>query len=168
MRQYILVFFMSLLFINTVKSQEIIDCNLIIIINEEIEPNSISIRLKYTLKNGTIRDVDTKYLQGSLKINKESFDELKNDSVEKVTFEIRNTTICKEKIDYSFFNIEDINFKLLTYDYLILKIYNTGLKRYKKIYDPISGKNFTYEYDSPNSSMRRVQKKFTKKQLSCQ
>lgn len=168
MRQYILVFFMSLLFINTVKSQEIIDYNLIIIINEEIEPNSISIRLKYTLKNGTIRDVDTKYLQGSLKINKEIFDELKNDSVEKITFEIRNTTICKEKIDYSFFNIEDINFKLLTYDYLILKIYNTELKRYRKIYDPISGKNFTYEYDSPNGSMRRVQKKFTRKQLNCQ
>ena len=92
---------------------------------------------------------------------------LKNDSIKEIALEIEYSSICKEKISYSYFIIDDLSFKKFEHSYFILYIYDTRLKKYKKYYNPIEYKNFTYEYDSPNGSMRRVQKKFTRKQLNC-
>lgn len=167
MNRILYVFLISLLFSSTAKSQDLVDLNLIIVVNEEVKPSSISVKLKYTSKDGNIKDVDVTYIPGSLKIKKESFDELKRDSIENVILEIRNTTICKEDVSYSFFKIDDLRFSLLEYNFFILHIYDTKLKQYKSIYEPIINKDFTYEYDSPVGSMRRVQKKKTNKQKYC-
>lgn len=168
MNRIFYVFLISLLCINTVKSQDLIDLNLIVIVNEEVKPSSISITLKYISKDGNIKDVDATYIPGSLKIKKEYVEEIKRNSIGNIIIEIRNTSICKENVSYSFFTIDDLKFSILEYDFFILNIYDTKLKQYKSTYEPIINKDFTYEYDSPAGSIRRVQKKKTNKQKHCQ
>lgn len=167
MKRIFYVFFVSILFSNTIKSQDFIDLNLVVIVNEEIDASSVSVKLKYSLKDGNIKNVNARYVPGSLKVKKEDFNEIKKDSVKNIIIEIRNTNICKEDISYSFFIIEGLRFSLLEYDFFILKIYDTELKQYKSIYKPIENKKFAYEYDSPAGSMRRGQMKRTKKQKEC-
>jgi hypothetical protein len=157
MKNIIYVFFI-LLNIN-VYSQEWIDHNVIISVNEEIVPSSIGIKFKLTLKNGEKKIIEPHYLPGSLKIKNEDVKVLMNDSIKEIALEIEYRSINKEKIGYSFFTIDDLSFKKFTYDYLILRIYDTRLRKYKKTYNPIDGKQFTYDYDSPNGSMRRVKKR---------
>lgn len=163
-----IIYILLLLFNIDAYCQEWIDYNVIISVNEEIVPSSVGIKFKLTLNNGEKRIIESHYLPGSLKIKNEDVKVLKNDSIKEIALEIEYSSICKEKISYSYFIIDDLSFKKFEHSYFILYIYDTRLKKYKKYYNPIEYKNFTYEYDSPNGSMRRVQKKFTRKQLNCE
>lgn len=157
MKNIIYIFFI-LLNIN-VYCQEWIDYNVIISVNEEIVPSSVGIKFKLTLNNGEKKIIEPHYLPGSLKIKNEDVKVLMNDSIKEIALEVRYFELINDKVSYSFFTIDDLSFKKFTYDYFILRIYDTRLRKYKKTYNPIDGKEFTYDYDLPNGSMRRVKRR---------
>lgn len=47
----------------------------------------------------------------------------------------------------------------LNSSYLIIRIYNLDNKRYKRIFFPLPGKNYTYEVDSPVYPILRIKRK---------
>lgn len=81
---------------------------------------------------------------------------------------LTNNIICGEKSETEIYEIDDFRLNWLEQSYFILYIYNTDNKDYKKIYNPLPGKNYTFEYDFPNGTMKRVQKAPTKQQRKCQ
>jgi hypothetical protein len=52
-----------------------------------------------------------------------------------------------------------LNKAWLEQSFIILRIYNTDRKPYKKIYYPLKGLNYTFELDLPTGSINRVTKK---------
>lgn len=135
------------------------DINFIFVINEDVKPSISSIKLKRNLNNKLIKEYNLSYFPGKLKIDSLSFSEINNMKENyNYTLSISYSEVCKDDINYYHYNIEDFKIEWLNNYYFIMYIYNTNKKKYKKIYNPIASKNFTYEYDSPNGSMRRVQK----------
>lgn len=164
-----LYYFLALFIISSSAiSQELLDLNLIVTINDKINPSLTSVKINYTLKNGDLKKLDLYYLPGSLKITKSDFDKINNDSVTNLKVEIKYTKICKEDIKYYNYIIDDFKSNWLKNDFFILHIYDLDNKKYKKIFNPLPNKKFTYEYDSPAGSMRRVQKRKTNDQKKCE
>lgn len=155
-----------LIFAHSAKSQEMNDSNVVIMVNEVLEPSSVSLKVNYNSKSGTPNSIDVKYIPGSLKIKREDYERLLNESVDNIQIEVKYFQLCEEKIHYSYYLIEDFKVQWLRDDFFILKIYDTSLKRFKSLYDSLPNKSFTYEYDSPSGSMRRVQKR-AKKSTDC-
>ena len=46
--------------------------------------------------------------------------------------------------------------------YYVLYIYNLDKRKYKNIYDTIEGENYTFEFDYPCGSTKRIKKKGAK------
>jgi hypothetical protein len=157
MKNIIYIFF--ILFNINVYCQEWIDYNVIISVNEKIVPSSVGIKFKLTLNNGEKKIIEPHYLPGSLKIKNEDVKVLINDSIKEIALEVRYFELINDNVSYSFFTIDDLSFKKFEHSYFILYIYDTRLKKYKKYYNPIKDKDFTYEYDSPNGSMKRVKRR---------
>lgn len=157
MKNIIYIFFI-LLFNTNFYSQEWIDYNVIISVNEKTVPSSVGIKFMLTLNNGEKKIIEPHYLPGSLKIKNEDVKVLMNDSIKEIAIEVRYFELINDKVNYSFFTINDLSFKKFQFSYFILYIYDTRLKKYKKYYNSINDKDFTYEYDSPNGSMRRARK----------
>lgn len=151
-----------LMFTYSAKSQDWVDLNVVIIVNEVVNSSAINLKASYYSKNGSSNNIDVKYIPGSLKMKREDYDLLLNESVENIQIEVRYFQLCNEKVNYSYYLIEDFKVQWLKDDFYILRIYDTSLRKYRKLYNSLPNKSFTYEYDSPSGSMRRVQKKHKK------
>lgn len=159
MKKVIATILFSLVFNCTSKAQEWVDTNIIVTVNETLSPSSAILKMSYNSKDGTTKNINIRYSPGSLKIRRVEYEELVKDSVQNLKVQIRNTEICNDNIKYSHFEIDDFKIGWLQQDFFILHVYDIEVKRYKRIYDALPNKSFTYDYDSPSGSMRRVQKK---------
>ncbi|MDB9384711.1 hypothetical protein PN465_21200 [Nodularia spumigena CS-584] len=115
--------------------------------------------MSYTSKDGAEKNINIKYTTGNLKIDRKEYEELIKDSIQNLKVQIRNMEVYKDNIKYSHFEIDDFKVEWLQQDFFILHIYDIEEKKNKRIYYALPNKSFTYEYDSPSGSMRRVQKK---------
>ena len=116
-------------------------------------------------KNETIR---INFVQGEISINEKDYEKLISDDVVSINLRVSYNRICGDKIEDFNYEIEDFKLPWLNQgSFFILYIYNTTNKKYRKIYNPLPEKKFTFEYDWSEGSMRRVQKKLTKEQRKC-
>lgn len=65
----------------------------------------------------------------------------------------------KKDLAYSYSYEIPLKKAWLEQSFIILRIYNTDRKPYKKIYYPLKGLNYTFELDLPTGSINRVTKK---------
>ena len=110
------------------------------------------------MEDGSEEIINIDYSPGSLSINNTDFDKLQSSRVKSFKLKFNYTEICKnDNIDYSY----EIELKKgwIKHYYFVLKIYNTDKKKYKKLFNPILDKNYTYEYYYPVGQMLRVTKK---------
>lgn len=141
--------------------------NIIISVDNNLR-NVYADKIFVTDKEGKTDLIRVNYVQGNLSIKNDDFEKLASDNVAKIDLVVRYDKICKDKIETINYDIE--NFKLAWLNkgtHFVLYIYDIRNKKYRKIYNPILGKKFTYEYDWSEGSMRRVQKRLTKNQKKC-
>jgi len=142
-----------------------ININFIISIDNNVNPTISNLIIK-AIKNNTDTIVfNLDYSPGNLIMKKKDYKELLNKETEIISFELTYSEICKDNIEFYNYKIESFEKKWLKGYYFILYMYNTNKRKYKKIFNPIPTKEFTYEYDSPNGSLRRVTKRKRKKCL---
>lgn len=148
-----------IIFNYSAHSQDWFESNIMITVNETLSPNSTILKMSYTSKDGAEKNINIKYTTGNLKIDRKEYEELIKDSIQNLKVQIRNMEVYKDNIKYSHFEIDDFKVEWLQQDFFILHIYDIEEKKFKRIYSALPNKSFTYEYDSPSGSMRRVQKK---------
>lgn len=158
--------FIFLLFVNLCCAQKK-DFNFVILVDGDV--------VKYTYGKIVVENINNtkdiikcNIIAGELNIDESDSEKLFSKSNNKVTFEFGYSKRCGEDIKYHNYAIEDFNVNWLNDGFFILYVYNTDNKKYKKIYNSLVGKNYTYEYDSSIGSMRRVQKRKTKEQKDCE
>lgn len=159
MRYYLILFLIS---ISTISySQK--NINVVIVVDGVVNANISSLKLKSITSDNKESIYDLDYTIGDLKIKESDYSSLVSNDVKSVSLQFSYTEICNSDIEYYHYNIDDFKMSWLDSYYFVLYIYNTNKRKYKKIYDPIPNKEFTYEYDSPEGSMRRVTKRKRKK-----
>ena len=154
-----LLFVLFLLSTN-LKAQEFSkNINFIISIDKEIVAGSIyDFKIIATLKNSKEKAVKANYYPGNISMSDADYKLLVSEDIKDVFLSFQHTEWLSNG------NRKDYNYKIdikkgwLTHYYYILYIYNTDKAKYKRMYEPIKGETFTYEFDSPNGSMRRVSK----------
>jgi hypothetical protein len=77
-------------------------------------------------------------------------------------------TLCRDNTETFNYKIEGFKLPwLIKGSYFVLNLYDTNNRKYRKIYNPLPEKEFTFDYDWSEGSMRRVQKKLTREQKRC-
>lgn len=107
------------------------------------------------------------YEPGRFLVKESDFEELLNNKTQSLKLVLSNNIECNKTSESKTYEIEDFKLSWLDQRYVIIYIYNTDNKNYKKIYNPLPGKSYTYEYDYPGGTVKRVQKSFTKEQKEC-
>lgn len=156
----VIIFIFSLNFF--VFSQEK-NINFIISVDGTTNSNIGSIKIKALFKNNEEKIYNMNYFPGNLKINDGDYKNLKSNNIKNLSLYFVYNEICNDEIEYYHYEIDDFKINWLESYYFILYVYNTSKKEYKKVFTPLPNKAYTYEYDSPEGSMRRVTKKKRKK-----
>jgi hypothetical protein len=135
--------------------------NVVILVDGEV--------VKYT--NGKIltesvnnlkETINCNIVAGEIYIDKLDSIKLFSKNVSKLTFEFETSKLVSKEVEYYYYSIEDFKIQWLKDYFFVLYIYNTDNKKYKKEYFPLEGKNYTYEYDSPSGSIKRVKRAIKK------
>lgn len=143
------------------------DFNFIISVDNNLR-NVYADKFVVTNKDGNSETITVNYVQGNLTIKDDDLERLTSDKVVNIDLMVRCIKQCGDNTETFNYDIEDFKLHWLTKGtHFVLYIYNTTNKKYRKIYDPLPDKNFTFEYDWSESSMRRTQKKLTKEQKRC-
>jgi hypothetical protein len=164
MRNIIILSFLLVTSLNTIVAQNTKNFDFIITVDENIW--SIPATPKMTTKddNGNIIDsFSVKYHAGSLSMQESDYEKLMDSKVSNIEMKLKYSNICDDETFYYDYVIDFKSGWLKNY-FFILNIYNTDRKQYRKIYEPLEGKNYTFEYDSSNGQMLRVTKKKRKKE----
>ena len=142
-------------------SQPSNNLDIVILVNNELNIYESNMILKFQEDTAinTVSTIIANYHPGNFSIKQEDFFRLKraNGNTIRLEFLYFENTIRKDKLyNYEF----ELKKEWLLGTYLILRVYNLDIKKYKKIYDPIGvGKNYTFEIDSPDNNFRRVSKR---------
>lgn len=153
MKVNFIILFLTIISFNAF-SQKI---NFILSIDDKIVSGNISnFKIIATLRQKDKKLIQADYYPGNLSISKENYDLLLSDEVEDVSLSFNYTEFCKTTARYEY----NVNIKkgFLQHYYYILYIYNTDKQKYKKIFDPIKGEHYTYEFEYPSGGMRRIRK----------
>ncbi|MCB4797221.1 hypothetical protein [Neotamlana laminarinivorans] len=143
------------------------DFNFIISVDNDLR-NIYVDKFVVTDKEGNNQSVRVNYVQGNLSIKESDYKKLTSDNVTNINLNTRYVKQCGDNTETFNYDIENFKLPWLTKgNHFVLYIYDTTNKKYKKIYDPLPDKDFTFEYDWSEGSMRRVQKKLTKEQKRC-
>lgn len=141
--------------------------NFIVLVDNDLR-NVYVDKFIVTDNNGNKRSIGVNYVKGNLSIEETNYNKLVSNEVTNINLLARYIKRCGDDTETFNYTIEDFKLKWLTEgNHFVLYIYNTNNKMYKKIYDPLPNKEFTFEYDWSEGSMRRVQKKLTKEQRKC-
>lgn len=164
MKKTILIYFLFLTSFSTVVAQETKRFDFIIMVDEDIwtTPTTPKMITKDS-KGNVIATFDIDYHAGNLSINELDYHKLLSDKISSVNMLLKYSKVCDDETYYYNYEIEFKREWLKNY-FFILKIYNTDRKNYRKIYKPLEGKKYTFEYDSSNGQMLRVTKKKRKKE----
>lgn len=133
--------------------------NLVVTIDKKI-PSQGDINLHFIIEkeNKKVDTVNIDYVPGDIFLPEIDFNKLQSKDVKFIRVEIRYMGLYKTEVKtYNY----KINFykSWLQFDFTVLRIYNLDKKENKKIFFPLEGLQYTYEVDSPNGSITRVQKK---------
>jgi len=140
------------------------DFDFIITVDEEIWTTIATPKMITKDNSGNIIDTfSVKYHAGNLSILESNYKSLINSKVSSIEMEFKYSNICDDETFYYDYVIDFQSGWLNNY-FFILNIYNTDRKQYRKIYEPLDGKNYTFEYNSSNGQMLRVTKKKRKKE----
>lgn len=127
--------------------------NLIVVIDQKIIVEGLyQIKLSSGSKIYTAR-----YEPGNLIIDDTSNTLSKIDSLP-VTLSFYHNVYNKKGL------VNDYHYKIplervwLERSFIVLRIYNTDRKPYKKMYNPLKGLNYTFELDLPTGSIKRITK----------
>ncbi|WP_129059429.1 MULTISPECIES: hypothetical protein [unclassified Chryseobacterium] len=161
MRNFILI----IIFLLSCKiSSQNKEGNIIITVDQNVHP---SLSNMYILKGE--KKYYISYFPGKFVIKEEDYkDLLHTDNSSSLKLVMNNNLQCKDNLTSKMYEIEDFKLSWLDQPYVILYIYNTDNKDYKNIYNPLPGKSYTYDYEYPGGTMKRIQKIFTKAQNKCQ
>lgn len=143
------------------------DFNFVISIDNDLR-NVYADKFIVTDKNGKSETVRINYVQGNLSVEENDYKKLASENVTNIDLIVRYVKQCGNDTETLNYDIEGFKLPWLNKgSHFVLYIYNTTNKKYRKIYDPLPEKKFTFEYDWSEGSMRRVQKKLTKEQKKC-
>ncbi|WP_299365572.1 hypothetical protein [Winogradskyella sp.] len=164
MKRRLLTYFVFLISLNFMKAQEAKNFDFIIMVDDEIwtTPTTPKISVKDSQGN-IINTFYTDYHAGNLSIKESDYQSLLSDNVNSIDMSLKYSKVCDDETYYYDYEIDFKQGWLKNY-FFVLKIYNTERKKYRKIYEPLEGKKYTFEYDSSNGQMLRVTKKKRKKE----
>lgn len=104
------------------------------------------------------------YHAGNLSMEKSDYEKLIDPNIKKIEMELKYSNIYEDEIYYYDYKI-DVKKGWFKNYFFILYIYNTDKKKYRKIYEPLEGRDYTFEYNSSNGQMLRVTKKRRKNNM---
>lgn len=159
MKKRILALLIIVVLNGIAAAQETKSFDFIIMVDDEIwtTPTSPEMILKDSQGN-TITSFSTDYHAGNLSIADSNYQEMLSENIGSINMVLKYSRVCGDDI-YSYDYEIDFKSGWLQNYFFILKIYNTDRKVYRKIYEPLAGKNYTFEFDSSNGQMLRVTKK---------
>lgn len=159
MMKYLLIVCCIFLSVNNVQAQEgKKEFNLVISIDGDVVVSSMtrtSLLLEY--KNGEKKKEKVNYSPGNLSLDMEAYNRIMSDNVESIYLKFDFEDRCNGDMTNSY----DIELKKGWFEhyFFVIKIYNTYNKKYKKIFTPLEGKSYTYDYYYPGGQVLRVTKK---------
>jgi hypothetical protein len=158
--KFIVTTIITIAFALQLKAQELDKhFDFIISIDERIPTGSLSdFKIIAQLENGEEKIIRARYHPGDITISNGDHSLLMSEKAQNVFLSFYYTEWIEgdERKDYRY--KLDLKKGWLTSYFYILYIFNTDKPKYKKMFKPIEGEIFTYEFDSPNGSMRRVTK----------
>jgi|26BtaG_2_1085354.scaffolds.fasta_scaffold00031_2 hypothetical protein len=155
-KNVLLLLFLFLTLVGYSQSKQI---NFIIVVDGELS-QIYSDQIKILDEQNVETIIKVNYQPGELSMTNQDYDKILSLSNNQITIKVRHIETVNDKTKHFDFEITDFNKNWLTKGtYFILYIYNTEKKKYRKLYNPIIGKAFTYDYDWSEGSMRRAKKK---------
>jgi hypothetical protein len=138
------------------------DVNFVIVIDEKVLTGAMTrFKIIFSLENGAKETIEADYSPGNLSLKQSDYDKLLSADVKTTFLAFDYTEHCKKNQSVHNYEI-DIKKGWLEHYYYVLYIYNTDKKQFKNVYDPLEGKNYTFEFDYPGGSTKRVKKKGAK------
>jgi hypothetical protein len=127
-------------------------------IDEKLAVSSISAIQIKIINNDGIRMKEANYIPGKLTVNFEDYNNILSDSTKHIYLKFTYYEyISNKQIVYNY-EIELMK-SWLNNSFNVLYIYNLNKKKYREMYSPISKeKNYAFELDSPNGSIRLIKK----------
>ena len=161
-----IVLFLCILSASTAYSQNR-DFNFILSVDNDLR-NVYVDEFEVTDMEGNRQSIRVNYTPGNLSMNEGDFQKLASENIVNMALKASYIKQCGDDTETFDYDIGDFKLAWLTKgNHFILYIYNMSTKNYRRIYHPLPNKNFTFEYDWSEGSMRRVQKKQTKDQKRC-
>lgn len=150
--------FVCLLLISKAFCQEKVILNWVISVDEDIILYCEGAQFNLSFKNGKDSVIYLGYLPGSLSVKKTDFDLIKADSVATCVFLFSYNADIKNKYKSYNYSIEIEKGWINDY-YFVLRIFNLDKKKYRQRFRPFqAGANYTFEFDLPGFSFRRISK----------
>lgn len=135
------------------------DINFIISIDGDIVTSNLSgFKLVAVLRDGVEQTVKSDYYPGNLSVSEVDYNMLLDTNTRTVFIVFDYVERCRN-FDKTYNYKIDLKKGWLTNYYYILRIYNTSKRQYRKVYSPLEGQTYTYEYDYPGGSVNRITKR---------
>ncbi|MFM7857317.1 MAG: hypothetical protein ACKO96_36705 [Flammeovirgaceae bacterium] len=135
------------------------DLNVVIVIDTKVITGAMAnFRVIALLENGGKKVVEVEYSPGNLSLPKSEYEKMLNDEIKTTLLAFDYYEYCKK--EQTVYNYEiDIKKGWLQHSYYVLYIYNTNKRQFKGVFDPLEGKNYTFEFDYPGGSTKRIRKR---------
>lgn len=132
--------------------------NLIVIVNDKLEIGAINnTRLKIVNMDGAIEVFKVTYYPGDLIIPEIVLDKLKNKYVKYFYILMDHYEYCGEETIIHNYDLQMYP-AWLEQPFLVFRFYNMDKERIRKRFDPLEGKDYTYEVDLASNSILRARK----------
>lgn len=156
MKNIFLVLFVCLL-TDLTYGQDKRSFNFIIVVDETIVPNLSNSRLLMKKENELLSTINIEYWPGNLSLTHTDYNLILNtDNDLYLKFDYYDYSMGLQKV----YNYEiKIGKNWFEKSYLILKIYNTNKKKYRKIISPVKGTNYTFEIDYGGGSAIQIRRR---------
>lgn len=166
MRNKVILNFM-LLCLSTFGICQNVRVNWSILIDNEMDNLSGSVII-VEYDEGTLDTIQVNMIPGDIIIDSLEYVTLRDSgNIKQIFLKFRYSKVCKNSIKYYNYKIPIKKEWLYELSFFILYIYNIDNRKNKKIYYPLEGKEYNYNYRYPEGPSRIIQKKFTKKQKKC-
>ncbi len=154
-----LIFLVGFLISFNFTAQEVKNLNFIISVDESIVGGNIyNTQIIIYKESGNSERVKTNYYPGNLSLNEVDYREILSEDTKSFALSFNYSEYCNTDEHHYDYEIE-LKKEWFEHYFFILKVYNTNKKKYKKIFDAIEGKEFTYEYYYPGGQMLRLTKR---------
>lgn len=141
------------------------DLDFVLVINDKVNINVSSLKFIYRDSLGNKKATEpVGYHPGNLSILKEDYETLISERTDSIYFtffqEEYNDTNKKEEEEDNWYEIPFSKF-MLQIRFVVLFVYDLSKPEYKGVYDPLEGKNYTYELSTSEGQVLRARKSKT-------